>query len=227
MEHIDEIIFKYGEGLSKDLKKILEEVALEGFIKGKNVTLSELLTVKQLAERLGIKIARAGTILRKANEEHGIGFQLGRDWLILESEVELLRPAQKAGRPPSTYALNLKMNKSLEKIIVDKAAILSSEAEKNITFNDLVCQILKEILSTEPDFYSPEFEFPNGKNITVSVTLGSRIGHLLTGTIARLSSKFDKKITKQDLILQVLYKKFWAKEQNNLFIDIIDNIDDR
>ena len=227
MKPIDEVVSKYSEGLTKDFEKILKEVATDAYIKGKNVALSELITMKQLSERLGISNGRACTIIAKANKERGIGIQLTGNWMVLESEIELLRPG-KSGRPSTTYDLNLKISKSLIKIIEDKVATVISETKRVVTINDLICQALEESFLKDVNFaYTPDFEIPAKNNTSISVTLGSRAGTKVSKAVTLLSSKFDKKITKQDLILQVLYKKFWSEEQNNLFIDIIDNIDDR
>jgi len=225
---IDEIIPKYKESLSGDFEEILREIVTEAYIQGKKertVKVSELISTKQLAERLGVNVSRANVIIKQANEDFGVGFRLGdRDWFLLESEIELIRP-KKAGKPPSASIIKLKISKKLKKIMSDKVASIVSETERNITINNLIHETLEEADITS--LFSPEFKYPLVNDTSITLTLSDKGGRKISRIADFLSAKYDKEITKQDLILQVLYKKFWSEEQNNLFIDIIDNIDDR
>ena len=128
-DEIEKIIAKFKGDLSGNFEEILQEIAKEAYIKGRKertVTVSEIVSIKQLAEILGVNISRANAIVKKAHKEMGIGFQLGKSWFILESEIDLIRPG-KTGKPPSAYNIKLKINEELKKNISNKVDSIISE----------------------------------------------------------------------------------------------------
>jgi len=103
LEQLEHEISKYMEGLNNDLKKefekYLKEVIQKAYIQGKNTMLSDFLTIKQIAVRLGVSDRRALALAQKAHDNYGVGVQIGGMWLFLEAELKLLQPAKQAGRP--------------------------------------------------------------------------------------------------------------------------------
>lgn len=87
------------DNLLKNFEKRLRDVAIKSYIEGKNISLSKLLTVDQVAERLGVSLIRARFLIRKAHEKDGIGIRFGNIWLVTEPEVDILKPSKKIGRP--------------------------------------------------------------------------------------------------------------------------------
>ena len=55
------------------------------------------LTTKEAAERLGISVRQVQTLIK---QERLPATKKGRDWFVLESDIENLPDRKKTGRPP-------------------------------------------------------------------------------------------------------------------------------
>jgi hypothetical protein len=84
---------------SHRLQYALSTVAQVAFSQGESYALLSLLTVEDVAARLGVTPQRVRAIA-KARHHLGIGWQVpgSRTWLFRPQEVELLRPGR-PGRP--------------------------------------------------------------------------------------------------------------------------------
>lgn len=60
-------------------------------------TLTELLSVADAAEQLGIKERQMLVLVRK----HGLGRRIGRDYVLTPADVERVRERPRVGKPPS------------------------------------------------------------------------------------------------------------------------------
>jgi hypothetical protein len=85
------------------LRFALDKIALLAFSSGESYALLSLLTIDDVAERLGVSRRRLQAIAREKHDRFGIGFQIpgSTQWLFRESEVESLRPGN-PGRPRKT-----------------------------------------------------------------------------------------------------------------------------
>ncbi|MCA1624988.1 MAG: helix-turn-helix domain-containing protein [Acidobacteria bacterium] len=55
------------------------------------------LTTKEVAEKLGISLRQVQTLIQR----HRLpATKKGRDWFVMESDLELVRERKKTGRPP-------------------------------------------------------------------------------------------------------------------------------
>jgi excisionase family DNA binding protein len=55
------------------------------------------LTTKEVAEKLNISVRQVQTLI---NQDKIVATKKGRDWFVLESDVELVQERKKTGRPP-------------------------------------------------------------------------------------------------------------------------------
>ena len=55
------------------------------------------LTTKEVAEELGISLRQVQTLIQRNRLP---ATKKGRDWFVLESDLELVRERKKTGRPP-------------------------------------------------------------------------------------------------------------------------------
>ncbi len=55
------------------------------------------LTTKEVAEKLNISLRQVQTLIQ---QNKIIATKKGRDWFILESDIELIQERKKTGRPP-------------------------------------------------------------------------------------------------------------------------------
>ncbi len=59
------------------------------------------LTTKEVAEELGISLRQVQTLIQRNRLP---ATKKGRDWFVLESDLELVRERKKTGRPPKPKA---------------------------------------------------------------------------------------------------------------------------
>jgi hypothetical protein len=85
------------------LRTALSQVAQVAFSAGESYALLSLLTVDDVAEKLGVSVRRVRAIAKIKHEQFGIGFQVPNtaQWLFRPSEIESLRPGV-VGRPAKT-----------------------------------------------------------------------------------------------------------------------------
>jgi excisionase family DNA binding protein len=57
------------------------------------------LTTKEVAEELGISLRQVQTLIQRNRLP---ATKKGRDWFVLEKDLELVRERKKTGRPPKT-----------------------------------------------------------------------------------------------------------------------------
>jgi excisionase family DNA binding protein len=55
------------------------------------------LTTKEVAERLNISVRQVQTLIQ---QKKIIATKKGRDWFVLESDLEFVKERKKTGRPP-------------------------------------------------------------------------------------------------------------------------------
>ncbi len=61
------------------------------------------LTTTEVAERLGISLRQVQTLIQRNRLP---ATKKGRDWFVLESDLELVRERKKTGRPPKHKAIS-------------------------------------------------------------------------------------------------------------------------
>ncbi len=61
------------------------------------------LTTKEVAEKLGISLRQVQTLIQRNRLP---ATKKGRDWFVMESDLELVRERKKTGRPPKPKADN-------------------------------------------------------------------------------------------------------------------------
>ena len=82
------------------LQTALDQVSQVAFSAGESYALTNLLTIDEVAEQLGVSARRVRAIAKVKHERFGIGFQVPHtaQWLFKPSEIESLRPGA-SGRP--------------------------------------------------------------------------------------------------------------------------------
>lgn len=82
------------------LRTALSQTAQVAFSAGESYALMSLMTVDDVAEKLGVSVRRVRAIAKIKHEQFGIGYQVPNtaQWLFRPSEIESLRPG-KTGRP--------------------------------------------------------------------------------------------------------------------------------
>src|SRR5574340_795842 len=84
------------------LRFALDAVAQEAFSAGRAYALTNLLTVEEAADEIGVSRRRMVEIIRTRNDRFGTGMKFGKSWLIHRDELESLRPGPEGwpkGRP--------------------------------------------------------------------------------------------------------------------------------
>jgi excisionase family DNA binding protein len=74
------------------LRHALDQVAQVAFSAGRSYALTNILTVEQAAEEIGVSRRRMAEIIRTRHDRFGTGMRVGRSWLIHRDEIESLRP---------------------------------------------------------------------------------------------------------------------------------------
>jgi hypothetical protein len=74
------------------LRFALDQVAQVAFTAGESYALMSLLTADEAAELIGVSSRRMREIIRVRHERFGVGMQIGKSWLIRQSELDSLRP---------------------------------------------------------------------------------------------------------------------------------------
>lgn len=97
-----EALSPHGEGRASSarVKRSLESVAAVAFREGQRYALSSLMTVDDVAEKLGVSARRVRAIAKAMHERYGVGWQAPGTgvWLFRPEDIDILRPGPE-GRP--------------------------------------------------------------------------------------------------------------------------------
>lgn len=98
-----------GEGRvsASRMRSALERVAIYAYREGESDALRSLMTVDEVAARLGVSPQRARALAKDRHARFGIGWQVPgtRTWLFRRSELDLLRPGPE-GKPGHLKGVN-------------------------------------------------------------------------------------------------------------------------
>jgi excisionase family DNA binding protein len=90
-------LFPHGVGQAPHtrVRRSLEKIAHVAFQAGKIYALVGLMTVGDVAERLGVTRRRASALIKNRHEKFGVGMKFGSSWLIHYDDLPQLEPDKK------------------------------------------------------------------------------------------------------------------------------------